>query len=349
MTSPVDVVAATALPMAGWAALRLTPASVQGIEVLQAEKRRSVFRLEVGGKDVPTMVLKRCPADQAAREITFYRNVLPRLDVPALRLFANVEVSDAETWFLMEDAGTCAFEVARPDHRALAASWLGRFQRAGARADLPDVNLRDRGPDHFWQHVDIGTRALADFLADESGLAAEQRELLAGLLDQMRAVGRLWPVLTDYCARYPVTLVHGDFKPDNLRVRESATGSDLVVFDWNEGGMGVPCLDLSRFLRSAQGSSATDTAGDAAVPLVRWIHDLSPDLGTYLEAVQPVWPILDAESVVRLGYVGELFRCVASIRWQAARLRYGWVDGPLSHLAYFDDWLRQLVCVLEDR
>lgn len=324
-----------------WSTLGLDHAQITGCQTLQDEKKRSVYRLEVDAAGATSLVLKRSPSDEAAREVLFYRDVLPRLGaVPTLRLWGVSPGQSGETWMLMEDAGGQPYDWQSPLHRRLAGAWLGQLHSRGVEFPRSDLDLRDRGPVHFGSHLLTGQRAIDANLGNQT-LSAEHRVLLSLLLDALAVTITAWPALIEECASLPQTLVHGDFKPDNFRVREVDGGYELVVFDWNEGGFGLPALDLTRFL----GTDRSPAAGARAME-ARFNYPVAPDQASYLAETNTVWAHLDSNLVRRIGLLGDLFRCAATLRWQAERLAYPWVEGPMEHLRYANAWLRHLVTEL---
>ena len=66
----------------------------------------------------------------------------------------------------------------------------------------------------------------------------------------------------------PVTLVHGDFYPGNVRGGDAG----LALLDWGDCGVGHPLLDVSAFLRWIPGDQAPEVSAHwhrawrAAVP-----------------------------------------------------------------------------------
>lgn len=319
-----------------WLALDLDPTWIAGCEILQDERRRSVYRLLLGKGDVTSLVLKRSPSGEAIREITFYLDVLPRLaQLPTLKLHGDCAGLFGERWILMEDALGEPYDWRDPCQRRLAGDWLGRLQLLGAQVDLSDLGLRDRGPDHFGEHLVLSRQAIEENEHNPS-LTPEHRMRLTALLGLLRAAERAWPDLTTECSSLPQTLVHGDFKPDNLRVRSVGDALELVVFDWTEGGFGLPALDLTRFLATDRFDRSVRNGAIEA----RFNYAMAPDRKSYLAHACRAYPDLDAALVRRIGLVGDLFRCAATMRWQAERLAYPWVEGPMEHLRYAETWLR---------
>jgi aminoglycoside phosphotransferase (APT) family kinase protein len=325
--------------------LDFSPGTVHEIVTLQDEKRRSVYRVHTKGRPYDALIAKRAPTVEARREVPFYAEVLPALDLPALAMYGSAEDRGREeTWLFIEDAAGEPYDRNDRGHCRLAGSWMGRFHAAGATTPLPHLALRDRGPLHFGDHVVIARRELEENRSNDA-LRPENLEMLGELLRLVRTVDDKWADIVRFMSQFPATFVHGDFKPDNLRIRADGGRVDLVVFDWNEAGRGVPSLDWSRFQVSA--NSTGSTTGSAPRDGAPSIHRLAPDLDAYLDAVCSVWPQLDSATVHRLGLFGELFHCVASIRWESARLAYSWVETPVVNLEFYRVWLEELMAEVE--
>ena len=74
-----------------------------------------------------------------------------------------------------------------------------------------------------------------------NGAAPRCRHGTAQLVD---SVGEWWPVLSDG----PQTLVHHDFNPRNLCLRNTTGGTALCAYDWELATVGAPQRDLAEFL-----------------------------------------------------------------------------------------------------
>jgi hypothetical protein len=297
---------------------RLTPESV---EVLQDERLRTVYRLRGCGPTGADVIAKRCRHVVALKECTIYEKVLSQLAaVPTVKFFGFAAEEDAKyAWVFLEDAGGEAYSPDRADHRLLAGRWLGLLHTEGAELAKPTW-LRDPGPACFKPHL----QATFDTIQETSSnphLAPSDVGVLETIDAQCRVVASRWDELEAFCERMPRTVVHGDFKEDHLRIRQSPTGALLLCFDWHEGGWGVPALDLAKFLGYA----------------------VNPDIGAYCAIVQERWSEFDQSAVKRLGFVGEAFRCLASIRWEVERLRYEWVEAPMATLRIYTGWLNDII------
>ena len=108
---------------------------------------------------------------------------------------------------------------------------------AGRTADLLATGCFD------WRAPRLGELA-ADAAARHGGeLDADARAgvelLLDGLPDRLAAVAA--------CGG-PVTLVHGDFHPGNVRGPADGAAGPLAILDWGDAGVGDPLLDQAAFL-----------------------------------------------------------------------------------------------------
>jgi aminoglycoside/choline kinase family phosphotransferase len=148
-----------------------------------------------------------------------------------------IAVEPAQNWLLMGDLGEDALGAKPADAWADGAARLAELQRAwvGSTDALLAAGALRRTP-----------AALADDvpgLLDVGGLGGRLRSDIRA--DWATAV----PRLVEACHRLaelpiPETLVHGDFHPWNV-VR---TPDGLVVFDWSDGAVGHPFVDLATTL-----------------------------------------------------------------------------------------------------
>jgi hypothetical protein len=54
-------------------------------------------------------------------------------------------------------------------------------------------------------------------------------------------------------------------------------------------------------------------------------------------------PVMSLGAILRLSLIGDACRCIASIRWEAEKLRREWVERPLSTLRVYSAWIDDLV------
>jgi aminoglycoside phosphotransferase (APT) family kinase protein len=109
-----------------------------------------------------------------------------------------------------------------------------------------------------------------------------------------------------------------------VRLRSGgATGIEILPFDWEHAGRGVPAVDLAQ----ATFSSTTFLA--------------NPDLDAYRATVQ--WPRLGFETIRRLAAYGTVFRCLAALHWESQRLVYEWVEWPVKNMTLYESELAMAV------
>lgn len=290
------------------------------VETLQAERRRSVYRLKGAGTDGGPIIAKRCRRDEAIREFSIYAKILPLLPLPTPRLYGSVEESGTKfAWLFLEDAGRKNYSPSQKKHRDLAAHWLGIMHTS--MSSLTEVAfMRDRGPEFYFKFLkpvnDIIERSMSNPL-----LTADDVSILKSIVSHCKLIGSYKERIAKFCSRMPKTLVHGDFKEENMRVQTNRMSMSLMVFDWEESGWGIPALDYAKFLG----------------------YSVNPSIGEYFKVIRDTWPFMDIQTVRRLGYIGETFRCLASIRWEADNLRYEWIEKPMSKMKVYKKWLDEII------
>jgi len=117
----------------------------------------------------------------------------------------------------------------------------------------------------------------------------------------------------------PHTLVHGDFVPKNVRVRNRYGRLQLLVFDWETAGIGPPAADIALL-----------PGGD------EFLH-------RYFDVVSEVWPCLDWADILRLRRIGHLFRLLHSVLWESCKFNHSWIVRPMRHMTGYERSLQQLI------
>ncbi len=181
-----------------------------------------------------------------AREHRFFAELAPQLPTRVPHCYANLADESAQQWLLLlGDAGdtTAAGQVhgAGRDHAAAALAEIATLHRtfAGGRPN-PWLPGFDRGPLSALQAA--AQSAVEPFLARFGDL------LPPGTPDLLR---RFAPQLSSWAeeqAQGPLTLVHADFRLDNLIVDRQGA---VTVLDWQTALMGNGAMDVASLLATS--------------------------------------------------------------------------------------------------
>jgi hypothetical protein len=275
----------------------------------KSRKKSEVWRL-VGATDGRTLIAKLGHGETVDLERVIYREILPQLPVSSIRCHGWTEEPGSDRrWIFLDDAGDVAISKRNPGHRVLAARWLAALHTS-ARDVAAIESLPDRGPKHYREHLAFGLDRIQRHLSDPT-LAGQDRDLLEGILGQLRRVESHWGEVEERCAPLPRTLVHGDFKRKNVRIRTGGGRRQVLAMDWEMAGVGIPGPDL-----------------------------LYLDVPTYRKAIQRAWPRVGAPSLVTLVQLGQLFYgALAPIAWTSTHFGYPPLDDSMRMLRLYHERL----------
>jgi hypothetical protein len=303
-----------------WSKIKKVDTESIEVEMLQTKKGRFVCRLIGPGPSGTPVIAKRCRRDEAVRERTIYDKILPHLPLPTPQFYGYFEEADHKfAWLFLEEIGGENCSLVKQSHRILAARFLGTMHKSMVHlTDTTDV--RDIGPDYFCQFFRPTKEAIKQSFTN-SRLAVDDIKVLKAILSQCKKLEEHWDQIDEFCIQIPRTLVHGDFKEENMRVCKTSDEDNIVVFDWHLSGWGVPAIDYAMFSR----------------------YSVSPSVTTYLQMIQGRWPFMDIQNFRILGCIGEVFWCLASIRWEAMKLKYEWIEKPMGIMKFYKDWMAKLI------
>ena len=317
---------------AAWDRLEAPPAGISAIEIWRetpGHQPASVYRLALrNGRALPVFA-KRCDAASGSVERLCYEEIVPRLGLSSPAYLGSVEESDGTIWFFVEDVGREKFSALDAMHRALASRWLARLHAKGARLEA-GRRLPDGGPGRYLLHL-RESRARIQCSVGNPAITREQRELLAGVLVTLDRIEGSWESLSSACAVLPETVVHGDFRPKNVRIRDEASGPALYALDWELAGWGVPVADLA------------PARGDIAL--------LPIDPGIYAAETRAEGRSLDATAIRQLSMIGCLMRRLAAIHWDAMMLHHEdprCLSSPISSLQVFQRELSAALALAQE-
>jgi hypothetical protein len=301
------------------------------IEVLRQGTKSSIYRLDGVGPNGTAVIAKRGRARSAHVERIIYEEILPQLPISSLNFYGCVDEPATEyVWFFLEDAGGEEFAYSIEEHRRLAARWLGQMHVSAAC--IPAVSrLPDRGPKHYLDHLRSSRELIQRNLGDPT-LNYQALQVLEAILSQCNLLESRWDRVEELCNRFPRTLVHCDLGKQNLRVRSSACGINLVAFDWEMAGYGIPAPDIAEL--SGRGVPRRCVDSDL----------LGTELVDYWSVVQETWLDLDLAAIKELADLGAVMRSVLAISWESLDIGRGWwpIEELKTYQAYLAVALKQL-------
>jgi hypothetical protein len=294
-----------------WMRLHPTVSCPDSLDELRpmGRKKTPVFRLHGAGPNREAVIAKLAAADSAAREHAIYSQVFPSLTRGAFKYYGSVKADEQARWIFTEDVGGEPFSPKDPRHAELAIEWLAELHTEINRLDC----LPDRGLDYYFSRLQRG----CDRIRQGTGNPALEMDDVATLdaivrhaetLEQQRAAVR---AVYD---RLPKSLIHGDFKPKNIRVRITDSEAALYVFDWEDSGWGCPGVDMWKL-----------------------------NTGSYRAAVCERWSGFSLGDAEQLAKLGRLLWCFTAIEWSSGWLLHEWVENPLSRMEVYERFLAESI------
>jgi NADP-dependent 3-hydroxy-3-methylglutaryl-CoA reductase len=206
------------------------------------------------------------------RELGVYRQTDARFVRHVPRVYGLVEDESRETYALVLEKleglvqmdavndlsgwTPAPIEAVLKGAAALHSIWLGREEALLAEPWLGPV----RGAHELSQMVDL-FEALAAYAEEELPELMDARTLARqqALIDSL-------PAWSAELEAMPRTLIHNDFNPRNLGLRQKPEGLTLCAYDWELATLGVPQRDLAELLTFVLTPEATREEVD------RWIE-----------------------------------------------------------------------------
>ena len=287
-----------------WRALGLTSIDPTRIDILKESHKTLACRLFDCGPDGANVIAKRRATGAVDVEQRVYREVLTRFSGPSLRLLGSLAEPKTETtWLFLDDGGEVMPDFYDASHRALAGGWIGRLHTETARHHSGE-GLPDQASAGALENLLEGKAGLRA-ARDNPQIDSDGQRMLDALITLLGTIERTWARVEGEVAGIPATIVHGDFVPKNLRLREDEQGASILPFDWETAGWGPPVVDLE---------------------LV--------DLAAYASEARDLWKTRVGD-LERLAKVGHLFRLLAAVTWEIPGLLTPWVWRPIYRLGLY--------------
>lgn len=289
------------------------------VEPLQLESARSVYRLGLR-EPCKAVIAKRCPQEDAERELLMYREYLPSAGIDGPCGYGVIPEDGGTTgWLLMEEIVGESYDPGCSEHRRIAASWLATLHTQFYDCD-PAPGLRAGAALRYRPSLEKCLEVLPRLLSGPCA-AGTAHQLTLRMLDFCQRLAQQWHSIDSFCINMPQTVVHGDFKEDNMKVIRDGDSVRLVVFDWGQAGWGAPALDAAKFLG----------------------YSVAPEFDSYLGEVKNHWPEIDRASWLRLAYIGEVFRWLDTVRWHVKDFAYGRTERALSRMSVYAGWMDEIM------
>src|ERR1051326_2147828 len=230
-----------------WSRLESSGAEPRAVEVLQSRRKTAVYRLAGVGPEGSAIIAKRCRRTSGSVERMIYQECLTGLPGMTPECYGFVEdPADGEFgWLFLEDAGGQTYSLQNAEHRRAPARWIGAVHTVPI-AEALARRLPERGLGHYRQLLRSAREAVVRHLTNPE-VPPEALETLESAASQLDLLESHWPQVEGFVAGIPPAPVHGDLAIKNVGLRCGSAGLSLLVFDWENGGWGLPAVDLCQF------------------------------------------------------------------------------------------------------
>mgnify|MGYP003321870719 FL=1 len=171
------------------------------------------------------------------REIKFYHELAPKLDLRLPKLFAS-SYDPSSAYFIM------LLEYLEPVKDSDSISGIGVEHTRQVLEELSKLHTQGRGlVDTPWVQTMVSQDRINNLtIMIERGWPVLQ-EMCGELVDPLKEINLLERFLETmtYLNTLDQTIVHGDVKPDNLVI----SNQGVVIIDWQGFGTGPPAWDIA--------------------------------------------------------------------------------------------------------
>ena len=252
-----------------------------------------VYRL-VGLKDGDTVIAKQCSRQDAEMTRIICTRLLPLVPRPALVFYGCLPTSTRKSWVFLEDAGSTKCSPDDPAHLSALSAWLAALHTCLA-GHVEDLSLPETGLTMYRRQLRAARRRIVQSLSLQA-LEAEDDATLRSVVEWFDRVEARWDKLEILVGRGPRTLVHDDFAPKNILVRQTAATLEVFPIDWETAGWGPPTADIGECV----------------------------DLVAYRAEALRYGVSWSEETVRSWAAVGKILRHIAAFDWASASLIGGW-------------------------
>ncbi len=273
---------------------RLTGSSAVPHRIIRLNEGHSVVYRLMGVRDGDSVIAKLCSRPDAEMTRVICTRLLPLVPKPALVFYGCLQASMSNSWVFLEDAGSLQCSLDDPGHISAVSAWLAAVHACLA-GHVKNLSLPDTGFSRYLEQLRAGRQRIVESLSlQEFGVedGATLRSVL-GWFDQVEAQ---WDKLETLVSGGPHTLVHGDFAPKNILLRQNAGTFEVFPIDWETAGWGPPAADIGE----------------------------CPDLVTYRAEALRYGVAWNAETLRCWAAAGKVLRYIAALEWASTFLTLGW-------------------------
>jgi len=252
-----------------------------------------VYRL-MGVKDGDSVIAKLCSRQDAEMTRVICTRLLPLVPKPALVFYGCLQASMSDSWVFLEDAGSLKCSPDDPGQLSAMTAWLAALHACLA-GHVKNLSLPDTGLSTYLKQLQTGRRRIVQSLSLLK-LEAEDDTTLRSVIEWFDQVEARWDKMQALVGCGPRTLVHGDFAPKNILVRQAAGTLEVFPIDWETAGCGPPAADMGECL----------------------------DLVTYQAEALRYGVSWSAQTIRGWTAVGKILRHIAAFEWASASLIGGW-------------------------
>lgn len=296
-----------------WRALNQTGPLPEQVITLRHKSKDDVFLFKGVGPQNGNVIAKRFRCTMAQRDRLIYQEILPsaQIHAPEFRGFI-AEDAGAFCWLFIEEVVGEQYASDSTRHNCVVAKWLGHMHTKTQHMALART-FPAQDADLYLKHLRDGRKRISQNM-DHAALNATDHMTLGKILSHLSYVESLWPEVENSIQLAPSTLVHGDYKGSNFRIKQNAeTPDDVLVFDWETVGWGYPGADL-------------------------WMRNL--DLNVYRDTVAAKWPTVTYDNVTRMMRTGKLLRKLAAVDWASSWFETDYPQKIVKEMREHEEWFR---------
>ncbi len=281
-----------------WQTIEPNPAPFFEIENLKKRNKSSVYRIKWNKPNKRSIIAKTGKFKTLKVEHFIYQKIFPECSFSSINCFGLVkENEDQNYWLFIEDANGEEYDSTNIHHRETAMRWLKEVHSSHLHENLISL-LPDRSLNSYSEYL-INAKANIIESFGNLKISEENKIILKDIISKLDKIESEWKQIQSACSLLPLSLVHGDFSPQNFKIRTRNGSCSLFAYDWELGGWGESAIDF--------GSLSFDITNDELRVYWSMLSDLPPDKSF--------------SDIQRLTGIGRLLRLTSFIYWASCIIK----------------------------